>query len=423
MCILFNDPRITQRGLWLRRMSFALVTLNTFTPVPEPVRFCGQRTRLKKIAQVLPTINQGNVDAFVLCECIIESVFEDLLQPMAKRGWRYCTKPLVSANVMTNQSLLPSIMSGGVFILSKWPIVREDRHVYRNAIGADSMVAKGVVYARIMKEGKMFNVLGTHLQAWKSADARSVRIQQTLEIRDFVTKLELSSDEPLMLAGDFNIDRDSEFVDLQNFLHITEMNMPPIVGSERHTVSKNNELYGVDDPTQYTNESWPNGCFDVYKDTLRCVCCADAWVDYVLTSRVHQLPLKHTSSIQALPLRVERYNVQLCVNTWRKVRDITDHYAVIGQFMFPQSLTEDIFEDASQNHRHQHQRQRHRHPQPLISCGENVDNSHFINHSMSTQTILCIVTLLILVFVVVVWTIRSVRHKPQTINSKQLSQQ
>lgn len=315
---------------------FTVVTLNTFTAVPEPIRFSGQRTRLKKMAKMLSKLNHEDVDAFVLCECIVTSVVEDLLQPLAELGWPYCTKPLVSTKVL-GQNMLPTVLSGGVFIMSKWPIVEENQHVYENAIGADALVSKGISHARILKNDKMFNVMGTHMQAWKTTDARAIRIKQSLEIREFIQRLNISPNEPLILSGDINIDRDTQFVDLQNFLHITEMNMPPIVGTERHTVSKDNQLYGVDDPFQYKNDSWPDGCYDIYLDTLRCVCCADVWIDYVLSSRSHQAPIARSSSLQAVPLHVQPYEVRLAMNTWRKVRDLTDHYAVIGRFLFPNS--------------------------------------------------------------------------------------
>jgi hypothetical protein len=335
------------RTAMVKTMPFVVVTLNTFTAVPAPIRFSGQRTRLKKMARLMSRLNGGDVDAFVLCECIVPSVVEDLLQPLAELGWPYCTKPLFSDRMLA-QNLMPTLMSGGVFIMSRWPIVDEHQRVFENAIGADALVSKGVTHARILKHGKMFNVMGTHMQAWKTTEARTVRLKQSIEIRDFIRRLDLSPREPLLFAGDINIDRDSQFVDLQNFLHVTELNMPPIVGAERHTVSKNNQLYGVDDPSQYRNDSWPDGCYDVYLDTLRCVCCADAWIDYVLTSRSHQLPCARSSSLQALPMHVPAYRVQLALNTWRKVRDLTDHYAVIGKFVFCIDDDDDDDDDSQQ---------------------------------------------------------------------------
>lgn len=53
--------------------------------------------------------------------------------------------------------------------MSKWPIVREAQHVYRNACHySDCLAAKGVKYARIAKTQhnttKIFNVFATHMQ-------------------------------------------------------------------------------------------------------------------------------------------------------------------------------------------------------------------------------------------------------------------
>lgn len=56
-----------------------------------------------------------------------------------------------------------------MLIVSRWPIVREAQHVYRNACHySDCLAAKGVKYARIAKTQqnttKIFNVFATHMQ-------------------------------------------------------------------------------------------------------------------------------------------------------------------------------------------------------------------------------------------------------------------
>lgn len=53
--------------------------------------------------------------------------------------------------------------------MSKWPILREAQHVYRNACHySDCLAAKGVKYARVLKTvngtSKIFNVFATHMQ-------------------------------------------------------------------------------------------------------------------------------------------------------------------------------------------------------------------------------------------------------------------
>lgn len=328
--------------------SIRIAIINTFTAAPEPLRYCGQDVRLGKLLDALdnvgmlgksaayPAGDDALVDVFVFCECIVSTVISVLLQPLAARGWSYCTRPLVSDAFIASNSL-PSVMSGGVFIVSRFPIVSEAQHVFKHAIGADAMAAKGVKYARVRKQGRVYNVFGTHMQAWRGKAAARIRTHQAVEIRNFIHSLCIPVSESVFLAGDINIDRDEQFAELQTFLSVTELNMPPIVGKERYTVSRDNQLYGLDDPSQYTNKSWPNGCLGVYLDTLECVCCNNQWLDYVLNSRSHALPDAHTSSIRAVPLRVDPYDVEIQRNTWRRIVDVTDHYAAVGTFYFTAS--------------------------------------------------------------------------------------
>lgn len=65
--------------------------------------------------------------------------------------------------------LLHSLLNGGVIIVSKWPIIHEAQHIYRNACHySDCLAAKGVKYARVLKRvgttSKIFNVFATHMQ-------------------------------------------------------------------------------------------------------------------------------------------------------------------------------------------------------------------------------------------------------------------
>ena len=58
------------------------------------------------------------------------------------------------------------LVNGGVFIASKWPLLNTKSHVFRayTASEADAWSMKGVVYTQVNKTGRIFHVLGTHLQ-------------------------------------------------------------------------------------------------------------------------------------------------------------------------------------------------------------------------------------------------------------------
>ena len=122
--------------------------------------------------------------------------------------------------------MLVSLSStGGVVIGSRWPILREDQHVYRGSCNyADCLAAKGVKYARIEKTAncnaygvcgagaggkpvkKIFNIFATHMQAWDEAEAQQDRLHQAAQMRDFVKTQGVPEGEPVIYAGDFNTD-------------------------------------------------------------------------------------------------------------------------------------------------------------------------------------------------------------------------
>jgi phospholipase C len=58
-------------------------------------------------------------------------------------------------------------VSGGVTILSKWPIIYAIQYFYKNSCGAHTFVRTGFVYAKILygKNKYPIHVFGTHLQS------------------------------------------------------------------------------------------------------------------------------------------------------------------------------------------------------------------------------------------------------------------
>jgi endonuclease/exonuclease/phosphatase (EEP) superfamily protein YafD len=186
----------------------------------------------------------------------------------------------------------------------------------------DCLAAKGVQYARIEKmlggRTKSYHVFGTHMQAWGGAEAVTVRSAQASEMAEFIARHDIPSTEPVILAGDFN-SRGPDTPQFQALLDILRVSMPSIVGERRATMDVDNTLFG--------RGPW--------------------WVDYVLPSRAHQRPV--VAETETLALRTER-EFAICVEAGlrpfyvgpydpacrrtRRVRDLSDHYPVIGRFEF-----------------------------------------------------------------------------------------
>jgi len=137
----------------------------------------GAAKRASIIPSAIKKINNGNIDVIVLCEAFEDTATKKLTNGLRRLGWKHKTEVLPSR--------FGKFKNGGVMIVSKWPIVETKFHIYDSSKGADGLVAKGVVYSKIKKRGKIFHVFGTHLQAWDDAEAKKIRTKQIRELQKF----------------------------------------------------------------------------------------------------------------------------------------------------------------------------------------------------------------------------------------------
>ncbi|EPR63489.1 endonuclease/exonuclease/phosphatase family protein [Toxoplasma gondii RUB] len=70
--------------------------------------------------------------------------------------------------------------NGGVAIISKWPILERHAYIYYRGALPDCLENKGAILARIEKAGKIYNVVGTHLQSGNSNN--KIRVAQLKEL-------------------------------------------------------------------------------------------------------------------------------------------------------------------------------------------------------------------------------------------------
>ncbi|HEY0169842.1 MAG TPA: sphingomyelin phosphodiesterase [Pyrinomonadaceae bacterium] len=92
---------------------------------------------------------------------------------------------------------------GGVFIVSRWPILLQGQIVYRNSASEDRLGRKGVSWALIDKQGFHFNVFGTHTQA---DDKHYVTRVRQLEQFQLMYRTVAPNWQPALLGGDLNVD-------------------------------------------------------------------------------------------------------------------------------------------------------------------------------------------------------------------------
>lgn len=311
-------------------------TYNVMLTVPAPLRFNGQKTRAKHLPDSLHDLDQevpGGLDVIVFEELMAPGSRNSVLRELKKLGWDHVSEKL-SAGVFSDNSYI-KVMAGGVVVASKHPIIYQKNHVFRDTgEGYDALACKGAVFCRIMKERNVFNLLATHLQAWDTPECVDIRRTQAKMCTELVESLALPEDEPLIFAGDFNVDTGSkvEFDELLSTLSATRVGGEG--GLEDFTSDPmTNALVGNDDMKMYSTEKYPRGCYTEYMDTLSCPCCPRRIVDHVLFSTKHLRPSAGKTNVHALKSR-EDMKVRMRLGTKRTHRDLSDHYPVVGSFSF-----------------------------------------------------------------------------------------
>ncbi|MFF6884125.1 sphingomyelin phosphodiesterase [Streptomyces sp. NPDC012421] len=102
---------------------------------------------------------------------------------------------------------------GGVTILSKWPIVRKEQYVYKDACGADWYSNKGFAYAVLDVNGSRVHVVGTHAQSTDpgcaAGEAAQTRSRQFKAMDAFLDAKNIPAGEQVIVAGDMNVDSHS----------------------------------------------------------------------------------------------------------------------------------------------------------------------------------------------------------------------
>ena len=397
-------------------VGLCVMTYNTMLTTSELIRQNGQKTRARLIPQAIARYERSQglqIDAVVLTEVIDTSSTEILLAGFVREGWRFQTRPL-------QRGLLadwpPKLVGGGVYIVSKHPISHQSSAVFKDAcVEYDCLASKGCVLAKIWKPAfahsaskqpharaappvLAFNILGTHLQAWDSATTNKVRHSQVQQINTFLKRQRkkkwLRVSEPLIFAGDFNVDlygSVDEFEGILTHLRLRHVAATPLMvaqqqqGEEGPLVSlgslarsgsdgsvmrrfvevsaeakggtaapsgaqvvehyfssdpETNTLVGNDMIETYRMQHYPEGCYEKYMETMRCPCCPQEMLDHVFLAKDHAQPLQEGGAscppsawvvgLKAKDFFVMNYNV----TTKRETRDLSDHYPVVASMSF-----------------------------------------------------------------------------------------
>jgi len=312
-----------------------LVTWNVMAPVPEPIRYTGQTERMHRIPGAL--VDQIDplqfVDVCVVQESIDQDLHAILRQGMQRAGFVYETSPLVG-------SLLKfQIVEGGLVLFSRHPILQQGSVVFQGLCDReDCLAAKGVVYAEISKGGQRYHVFALHLNSWETSRSRTARSGQMKQVAEFVERQRIPSDEAVVLAGDFNVDLYSQQMQIRQLCDVVQFS-PLRRHPETAPYSSDpmtNQLMGMDDPSAYASEAYPDSCLEEYSKTLHCVCCPQEWLDYGMYSRLHAPVDTRQSWMRVVPAKVAPFHTTLTMTVRREIVDLSDHYPLLVHYVFPE---------------------------------------------------------------------------------------
>lgn len=301
-----------------------VMTYNVYLTVPKPIKYNGQMQRAKKI---VPGIRQWlpKLDVVVFNEIAIRSAYLVIRRHMHNEGFKHCTSPMKGTAGLTNS---------GVAIFSKYRLHNVSYTFFQESCsGADCLATKGFTYTYIKKHNMRIHLIGTHLQAWSSQ--RAVRDEQLRKITRFIKDRRISRHEPLVIMGDLNMNvYDTNTLDTLSKHRLKAPRIiSPVTNSPVFTVHNGqNKLVGNDDPASYTSTAFPNGCADEYYTNLTCPCCPNEWLDYTLCHADHLLPT-HSFMEVVIP-NVAPYQLQFTATKTMETTDISDHYPVLGTFVF-----------------------------------------------------------------------------------------
>ncbi len=186
---------------------------------------------------------------------------------------------------------------GGVVIVSKWPIERQFQQLFgEDCAGNDCLAEKGVLYARINKQGRRIHLFATHLQA--GVEHGALRQRQLGTIKHLIDRMQLPAHEPVLIGGDLNVDRfaGARTGAFGSMIRILQAGHPlPPEGSEAHRPTI--------DPARnpLTDNPLPR------------------YLDYVLYSKVHLSPVSAFNDVRPVAAAGQ---------------PLSDHFAVHGRFVF-----------------------------------------------------------------------------------------
>lgn len=261
-----------------------ILTYNTWALLPG-IEGKNTANRLDTIAEYV-----SGYDAIVFQE-VFDPILTAIFREKIKKEYPYLTEiPFKFGRLLT----------GGSFIASRWPIEAQDVAVYDACRGDGCFASKGMNYAKINKNGFVFHLFGTHTHAYTGAEDIEVRFRQLNQLRSFIDGKQIPAAEPVLMAGDFNVDKIHFPQEHADFLQVMNATEPMATGEYPYSYAGPVNVYADDEYTEY--------------------------LDYVLYANDHLAPqYSHNALLVPRSVTSDHWG------SW----DLSDHYPVAAEFVFP----------------------------------------------------------------------------------------
>ena len=345
-------------------MQVNIVTSNACLSIPSPFRFNGAFARAERYANALYSNipNPQNIDVICFQELIVNrsQVLKDLIHHP------HYTKINYGSAFGNNIRFLES----GLTIASKWPIVKQINHVFSGpTYHFEAFMAKSILYAKIkVSDNFHINVFNTHTQAWANLKAKEIRFNQFKQIAYFIDSMNIPSNEPVFLCGDFNFDFYEHGKLLEDVMSIVDCTMQLPQTPQFTFDPTTNQLVGTDDASEYTTRFDVNGCYETFLETGICSCCPRQMIDGIATSNIHLQPSEmHTKVIQNISS--VPFEIYINISTKRSTRNVSDHYCVYSTFTFLASMIQNSSSVSSSKKSFEYQANQHYYKWVLVEFG------------------------------------------------------
>jgi phospholipase C len=263
--------------------------------------------------------NMKDVDIISFCEAFDTEAREILILHLYTLGFKYSTPILDdNTNIFSN---------GGIFLISKYPILSYSFYIYKNAIGTDFLANKGIVKIHLKKDNFDINVFSTHLQSWRKYS--NIRQKQLKELNEYIRKFRFIENDIVVLIGDFNTTSKNVITSMENYIF-----SPNIVSIQKYTFdSILNTFVGIDgaDPNFYERVKINRGKIS-YSDI-----CKKNNFDHTFYSNYSIIP--KLSYTEILVPKVSNYYINIWKIGWFGsllflTNDLSDHFPVLSTFEF-----------------------------------------------------------------------------------------